>query len=78
MTRSARLIHLVLACALPLPAAATDKMESETWLLKSGRWQIEAMANLDRVPAVGALIVVAWPKVENGFGFPARAFAILP
>jgi kynurenine formamidase len=56
----------------------TDKMESETWLLKAGHWQIEVMANLDQVPATGALIVVAWPKVENGLGFPARAFAILP
>jgi kynurenine formamidase len=56
----------------------TDAMESETWLLKSGHWQIEVMANLDKVPATGALIVVAWPKVENGLGFPARAFAILP
>jgi hypothetical protein len=25
-----------------------------------------------------ALIVVAWPKVLAGLGFPARAFAILP
>jgi len=56
----------------------TDKMESETWLLQAGHWQIEVMANLDQVPATGALIVVAWPKVENGLGFPARAFAILP
>ena len=56
----------------------TDKMESETWLLKNNRWQIEVMANLDKVPPAGALIVVSWPKVENGFGFPARAFAILP
>jgi len=30
------------------------------------------------VPAKGALIVVAWPKVKDGLGFPARAFAILP
>ena len=61
-----------------LDTDVTDKMESETWLLKNGRWQIEVMANLDKAPAAGALIVVSWPKVENGFGFPARAFAILP
>jgi kynurenine formamidase len=36
------------------------------------------MANLDQVPATGGLIVVAWPKVKDGLGFPARAFAILP
>ncbi len=56
----------------------TEKMESETYLLQQGHFQIEIMANLDRVPARGALIVVTWPKVRDGLGFPARAFAILP
>lgn len=56
----------------------TNDLKSETWLLTHGHWQIEVMANLDRVPATGALIVVSWPKVKNGLGFPARAFAILP
>jgi kynurenine formamidase len=36
------------------------------------------MANLDKVPSKGALIIVTWPKVRDGLGFPARAFAILP
>lgn len=57
---------------------ATENLESETWLLRHGHWQIEVMAHLDDVPATGALIVVAWPKPENGLGFPVRAFAILP
>ena len=56
----------------------TDKMESETYILQHGHYQIEVMANLDKVPAKGALIVVTWPKVKMGLGFPARAFAILP
>jgi kynurenine formamidase len=56
----------------------TDKMDSETYILQHGHFQIEVMANLDKVPPTGALIVVTWPKVENGLGFPARAFAILP
>ena len=53
-------------------------MDSETWVLGQGHYQIEVMAHLDEVPPTGALIVVSWPKVENGLGFPARAFAILP
>ena len=61
-----------------LDTDTTDKMESETYVLQKGRYQIEVMANLDQVPATGALIVVTWPKVKNGLGFPARAFAILP
>jgi kynurenine formamidase len=56
----------------------TDKMESETYILQRGHYQIEVMANLDKVPPKGALIVVTWPKVRKGLGFPARAFAILP
>jgi kynurenine formamidase len=50
----------------------------EAWLLGQGHWQIEALANLDKVPEAGALIVVAWPKPESSTGFPCRAFAILP
>ena len=53
-------------------------MDSETYILQRGHYQIEAMANLDQVPATGALIVVTWPKVRGGLGFPARAFAIAP
>jgi kynurenine formamidase len=56
----------------------TEKMDSETYILQHGHFQIEVMANLDKVPPTGALIVVTWPKVENGLGFPARTFAILP
>jgi len=61
-----------------LDTDVTDKMESETYILQHGHFQIEVMANLDLVPATGALIVVTWPKVRDGLGFPARAFAILP
>jgi kynurenine formamidase len=57
---------------------ATPDLRAEAWLLKHGHWQIEVMANLDQVPATGALIVVSWPKPRGGLGFPARAFAILP
>ena len=56
---------------------STD-MKSETWLLRHGHWQLEMLANLDQVPATGALIVAAWPKPKGGVGFPVRAFAILP
>lgn len=61
-----------------LDTDTTETMDSETWLLRHGHFQIEAMANLDQLPATGAVLVVTWPKVANGLGFPARAFAILP
>ena len=56
----------------------TKAMESETYVLSSGHYQIEVMANLDMVPATGAVIVASWPKPKGGLGFPARVFAILP
>ena len=56
----------------------TDKMDSETYILQHGHYQIEVMANLDKVPATGALIVVSWPKVKDGLGFPARALRFCP
>ena len=57
---------------------ATKSMESETYLLNAGHYQIEVMDNLDKVPPTGAVIVATWPKVKAGLGFPARVFAILP
>jgi kynurenine formamidase len=53
-------------------------LDDTRYILQQGHFQIEVMANLDQVPARGALIVVTWPKVKEGLGFPARAFAILP
>lgn len=56
----------------------TKDMASETYVLQNGHFQIEVMDNLDKVPPTGAYIVVTWPKVKDGLGFPARAFAVLP
>lgn len=57
---------------------ATPTMEGERLVLGGGHWQIEAMTELDKVPATGALLVASWPKPERGLGFPARVYAILP
>ncbi len=51
---------------------------AETYILEADRWQIELLAHLDQVPPVGALVVATWPKPEEGSGFPARVFAIVP
>ena len=61
-----------------LDTDTTKTMASETYVLDHGHYQIEALDNLDKVPATGAIIVATWPKVKNGLGFPARVFAILP
>ena len=56
----------------------TPKMDSESWLLQHGHYQIEAMAHLDQVPATGAVLIAMWPKVKNGEGFPVRVMAVVP
>jgi kynurenine formamidase len=50
----------------------------ESFVLKTNRFQIELIANLDKVPEAGALLVCSWPKPKAGSGFPARLFAIVP
>jgi len=44
----------------------------------AGRYALENVANLDKLPARGFYLVVAPIKVENGTGGPARIFAIAP
>lgn len=45
--------------------------------LGSGRWGVEAIANLSDLPETGALLVVGAPKVEGGTGGPSRLIALL-
>jgi kynurenine formamidase len=45
--------------------------------LSQNRWGLEAVANLDRVPAVGATLVVGAPKHTGGTGGPARILALV-
>jgi len=45
--------------------------------LPSGRFGIENVANLDKVPPAGATIVVGAPKHRGGTGGPARIFALV-
>jgi kynurenine formamidase len=45
--------------------------------LPSGRWGIENIAHLDKVPASGATLVVGLPKVKDATGAPARIFALV-
>lgn len=56
--------------AYPYPA--------EQYILSADRFQIEVMRNLDQVPATGSLIFVGVPKMKDGVGYPARAYALVP
>jgi kynurenine formamidase len=56
--------------------ASKDFKTHVTWL-GSGRWGLENVAGLDRVPASGATLVVGLAKVKGATGGPARLFAFV-
>lgn len=65
------------------PATITTREDAypypgEQYILSQGRFQIEVMAHLDRVPATGSIIFCTFPKVRDGVGYPARVFACCP
>jgi kynurenine formamidase len=45
--------------------------------LPGGRWGLENVAGLDRVPAAGATLMVGLAKVKGATGGPARLFALI-
>jgi len=55
-----------------------DDYSLESYILSLNHYQIELLANLDKVPEAGAIVWVTFPKVQDGAGFPARVIAIVP
>jgi kynurenine formamidase len=47
----------------------------QSWL-RSGRWGLEALANLDRAPQAGGLLFVGAPPVDQATGMPVRVIAL--
>lgn len=62
----------------PGVATTKDDYSLESYVLGTNHYQIEMLANLDQVPPAGALVMVSFPKPEQGSGFPARVVAIVP
>jgi len=58
--------------------ATKDDYSMESYVLGTNHYQIEMLADLDKVPEYGALVMVSFPKPSGGSGFPARVIAILP
>jgi kynurenine formamidase len=59
-------------------AVNKDDYSLESYILGTNHYQIELLANLDKVPEAGALVMVSFPKPVNGTGFPARVVALVP
>ncbi|MFK7995275.1 MAG: cyclase family protein [Granulosicoccus sp.] len=55
---------------------STDFASHYAWL-PAGRFGIECLANLDKIPVAGATLVIGAPKHQGGTGGPARIFAMV-
>lgn len=62
---------------LSLDFGASADFASHVIFLSAGRYGVENLANLARIPATGATIVVGGPKHLNASGGPTRAFALI-
>jgi kynurenine formamidase len=62
---------------LSLDAASVQKFVAHLIFLGAGKYGVELMANLSRVPPAGATLIVGAPKHEGATGGPARVLAIV-
>jgi kynurenine formamidase len=49
-----------------------------TFLLGAGKYGVTQLANLDRLPPTGAVVIVSPLKIEGGSGSPCRVLALVP
>jgi len=62
----------------PLDTDTTPDLEGEHWLLHHHFAPAEGVANLDKVPASGALLIIGFAKPKGGTGGYARHIAVAP
>lgn len=62
---------------LSLDNGASIEFDTHRLWLPSGRWGLENVANLDKVPEHGATLVVGAPKVANATGGLTRLIALV-
>ena len=68
--------HETLDTDASMLAVAAEDLACERYVLASGKLQIEVLKNLDQVPAAGAILVAAWPRLEGATGLPVRVWDI--
>lgn len=57
-------------------AGEAGDLACERYVLGLGKLQIEVLCNLDKVPAAGAILFAAWPRIEGATGLPVRVWAV--
>ena len=62
---------------LSLDAASAQRFVAHVAILGAGKYGVEMMANLGRVPPSGATIIVGAPTHDGATGGPARVLALL-
>jgi kynurenine formamidase len=62
---------------LSLDNGESKEFKTHVLWLPSGRWGLECVANLDKVPASGATLVVGAPKVKDATGGLTRLIALV-
>jgi kynurenine formamidase len=62
---------------LSLDAGAAQKFVAHVAILGAGKYGVELMASLGRVPPSGATVIVGAPKHVGGTGGPARVLALV-
>ena len=62
---------------LSLDAGAAPKFVAHLAILGAGKYGVELLANLGRVPPSGATVVVGAPKHDGATGGPARVLALV-
>ena len=70
--------HETLDTDASMEAVAAEDLACERYVLQRGKLQIEVLQNLDKVPAAGAVLVAAWPRLQGANGLPVRVWAICP
>ena len=53
-----------------------DNYNGHKTLFSAGKWGVECVANLDKIPKSGATIIVGAPKVKNATGGLSRIIAV--
>ena len=70
--------HETLDTDAAVTCAKNGDLVGERYILQKDKFQVEAMANLDKLPPVGAVIFVAAPRIISANGLPVRVWAVIP
>ena len=57
-------------------AVEAGDLACERYVLGLKKLQVEVMCNLDQVPEAGAVVFVAYPRIEGATGLPVRMWAV--